>query len=73
VVVTAAVARPECAPALSLADLEAFDPRPAGAGRERRFGCPLPACRDKPRDRAHQSLSVNPLCQYGGRHRRSVK
>jgi hypothetical protein len=46
-------------PALSLADLEAFDLRPAGAGRERRFCCPLPACRDKPRDRAHQSLCVN--------------
>ena len=46
-------------PALSLADLEAFDSRPAGGGRERRFGCPLEACRDKPRDRAHQSLSVN--------------
>jgi hypothetical protein len=49
----------ERAPDLSLADLEAFDPRPAGAGRERRFCCPLPACGDKPRDRAHQSLSVN--------------
>ena len=44
---------------LSLADLEAFDARPAAGGRERRFGCPLDACRDKPRDRTHQSLSVN--------------
>jgi hypothetical protein len=44
---------------LSLADLEAFDARPAGGGRERRFCCPLDACRDKPRDRTHQSLSVN--------------
>jgi hypothetical protein len=58
-VVVTAVARPGCAPVFSLADLEAFDPRPAGAGRERRFCCPLPACLDKPRDRAHQSLSVN--------------
>jgi hypothetical protein len=49
----------ERAPALSLADLEAFDARPAGGGRERRFCCPLPACGGKPRDRAHQSLSVN--------------
>jgi Toprim-like len=49
----------ERAPALSLADLEAFDPHPAGGGRERRFCCPLPACGGKPRDRAHQSLSVN--------------
>jgi Toprim domain len=46
-------------PPLSLTDLEAFDPHPAGADRERRFCCPLGACRDKPRDRAHQSLSVN--------------
>jgi hypothetical protein len=46
-------------PPLSLADLEAFDARPAGGGRERRFCCPLPACADKPRDRAHQSLSVD--------------
>jgi Toprim-like len=46
-------------PALALADLEAFDARPSGGGRERRFCCPLEACRDKPRDRAHQSLSVN--------------
>jgi hypothetical protein len=47
--------------ALSLAELEAFDPRPAGApgGAERRFCCPLPACADKPRDRAHQSLGAN--------------
>jgi Toprim-like len=49
----------ERAPALALADLEAFDPRPSGSGRERRFCCPLPACGGKPRDRAHQSLSVN--------------
>jgi Toprim-like len=46
-------------PALSLADLEAADPRPAGQGDERRFCCPLPACAEKPRDRAHQSLCVN--------------
>ena len=46
-------------PALSLADLEAFDPHPTGRGDERRFGCPLPACAAKPRDRAHQSLGVN--------------
>jgi hypothetical protein len=44
---------------LSLADLEAFDPQPAGRGDERRFSCPLPACAQKPRDRAHQSLGVN--------------
>ncbi len=45
--------------ALALADLESFDTRPSGGGPERRFCCPLDACRDKPRDRAHQSLSVN--------------
>jgi Toprim-like len=46
-------------PALALADLEAFDAHPSGGGRERRFCCPLDACGGKPRDRAHQSLSVN--------------
>jgi hypothetical protein len=44
---------------LALADLEAHDSLPHGQGRERRFLCPFPVCRDKPRDRAHQSLSVN--------------
>jgi len=45
--------------AVSLADLEAFDPRaPAGKG-ERRFCCPLPACAGKPLDAAHRSLSLN--------------
>ena len=47
-------------PALSLADLESFDPDAPCGGRERRFLCPLPGpCADKPRDRAHRSLSVN--------------
>jgi hypothetical protein len=46
-------------PGLSLAELEAADPRPSGRGDERRFCCPLPACADKPRDRAHQSLGAN--------------
>jgi hypothetical protein len=48
------------APALSLADLEAYDPgatRGAGA-HERRFCCPL-CGHDKPRDTTHRSLSVN--------------
>jgi hypothetical protein len=52
-------ADPSRSPALSLAELEAFDPHPAGAGDERRFCCPLPACAGKPRDRAHQALGVN--------------
>jgi hypothetical protein len=52
-------AAPARALALSLVDLEAFDPRPAGGRDERRFCCPLPACSEKPRDRAHQSLGVN--------------
>jgi hypothetical protein len=46
-------------PVLSLAGLEAHDPHPAGGGDERRFNCPLDGCRDKPLDRAHQSLAVN--------------
>ena len=46
-------------PTLSLAELDAFDPHPSGAGAEKRFCCPLPACREKPVDRAHQSLNVN--------------
>jgi hypothetical protein len=50
---------PERGPALSLADLEAFDPHPVGRGDERRFCCPLPACAAKPRDRVHRSLGVN--------------
>jgi len=48
------------APALSLADLEAFDPRAAstcGAG-ERRFCCPL-CGHDKGRDAAHRCLCLN--------------
>jgi hypothetical protein len=49
------------APALSLADLEAFDPQapPAGQDGERRFLCPLAACADKPADDAHRCLSLN--------------
>jgi hypothetical protein len=46
-------------PALSLAALDAYDPRPAGAGAERRYCCPLEGCRGKPVDRQHQSLCVN--------------
>jgi hypothetical protein len=44
---------------LSLAELEALDPRAPAGGVERRFCCPLPACADKPRDGAHRALSVN--------------
>lgn len=44
---------------LSLAMLDAYDSRPAGAGPERRYCCPLLGCRDKPVDRQHQSLCVN--------------
>jgi hypothetical protein len=46
------------APVLSLADLEAFDPRATGAGRERRFCCPL-CGDDKPKDAAHRSIGAN--------------
>jgi hypothetical protein len=46
-------------PALSLAELDAYDPHPGGAGAERRYCCPLDVCRGKPIDRQHQSLCVN--------------
>jgi hypothetical protein len=44
---------------LSLADLEAHDGGSREGPGERRFCCPLPACRDKSRDAAHRSLSLN--------------
>lgn len=43
---------------LSLANLEANDPRAPRGGRERRFLCPFCGS-DKPRDAAHRSLAVN--------------
>ena len=46
-------------PILTLADLEAFDPRASGGSRERRFCCPLPACAGKPIDAAHRTVSVS--------------
>lgn|GEM_PF-999132 len=47
-------------PVLSLAELEAYDPRaPFRGGKERRFCCPLPACADKRIDAAHRSLTLN--------------
>jgi hypothetical protein len=46
--------------ALTLAELESFDPQaPPSRGNERRFCCPLPECAGKPRDTAHRSLCVN--------------
>jgi hypothetical protein len=60
---------------LTLAELEAFDPGSRRSGDERRFLCPLPPCRDKPRDDDHRSLSLNETtwlwrcyrCVAGGR------
>ena len=46
-------------PVLTLADLEAFDPRAPAGKPERRFCCPLPACSGKPIDAAHRTLSLN--------------
>jgi len=46
-------------PVLTLAELEAFDPRASAGGRERRFTCPLPACQEKRPNAAHRSLSLN--------------
>lgn len=45
--------------ALSMAELERFDPYATARGAERRFNCPFPACADKSRTKAHQSLAVN--------------
>lgn len=47
--------------ALSLAELEAFDPYAPAGRRERRFCCPLPdtPCVGKPVDASHRSLSAN--------------
>lgn len=48
------------APALTLAELERFDPyAPDRGARERRFACPLPACAGKPHDSAHRALTLN--------------
>jgi DNA primase len=45
--------------AVSLSQLEAHDPHPLRQGSRVRYLCPLsPACREKPRDNAHRSLSV---------------
>ena len=44
---------------LSLAELEAFDPRATGHGTERDFLCPLVACGGKQRGSQHRSLSAN--------------
>lgn len=46
--------------ALSLAELEAFDPQaPDRDRKERRFLCPLADCLGKPRTDAHRCLSLN--------------
>ncbi len=45
--------------AVSLSQLEAHDPHPLRQGSRARYLCPLSAeCREKPRDNAHRSLSV---------------
>jgi hypothetical protein len=51
-------AAPEPHGFISLADLEAHDPRASSRGRERRYLCPF--CGDgKPKNAAHRSLSLN--------------
>ena len=44
---------------LTLDELEAHDPHATARGTERRFLCPLPACRDKQHGVQHRSLAVN--------------
>jgi hypothetical protein len=64
-------------PVLTLAELEAFDPRAPVGGAVRRFCCPLPACAGKPRDAAHRALVLRVetglwrcwRCETGGRLR----
>jgi len=46
-------------PALSLAELETFDPTAPVRARERRFCCPRPGCDGKPKDAEHRSLAAN--------------
>lgn len=45
--------------ALTLAEIDQHDPGGRGAGRERRYLCPLPACADKQNPHHHRSLAVN--------------
>src|SRR6266508_3842076 len=45
--------------ALSLAELERFDPNVPAAGTQHRFCCPLDACSGKPMNETHRSLCVN--------------
>src|SRR6266508_825796 len=45
--------------ALSLAELERFDPNVPAAGTQHRFCCPLDACSGKPINETHRSLCVN--------------
>jgi hypothetical protein len=49
---------PRSEQALSLRELEAFDPQAPDRGRERRFLCPL-CGEDKPKNPSHRSLSLN--------------
>ena len=66
-------------PVLTIADLEAYDPRAPAGGVKRRFCCPLPGslCADKPVDGTHRSLEVQRAtglwrcyrCGNGGRLR----
>lgn len=44
---------------LTLAQLEAFDPKAPDRGAERRFCCPLPECSDKDVDAEHRTMGVN--------------
>lgn len=45
--------------ALSLSELEQFDPHATKHGHERRFCCPLDGCNGKRRDASHRSLTAN--------------
>jgi DNA primase len=45
--------------AVTLTQIEAYDPQPMRAGGRTRYACPLsPVCREKPHDNAHRSLCV---------------
>lgn len=59
---------------VSLAQLESFDPHPVRQGNRARYLCLLsPMCREKPRDSAHRSLSVDTMTGVFYCHRCSEK
>jgi DNA primase len=60
--------------AVSLSQLESYDPHPLRQGIRARYLCPLSAeCREKPRDSAHRSLAVENISGVYYCHRCGAK